>query len=137
MAAGLGFAGARVLRPCWEIDDDVWCGEWGWYNIGVCVTTNRLPPLQSCGQAIKAWETKNEAVAEEAETVLLYAQVPPITKLDNSLNTLKACTKLSLSTNSIDRISVNLNGLPNLKILALGRNAIKKIEKLEVRASEL
>eukprot|EP00518_Triparma_eleuthera_P005773 CAMPEP_0182463658 /NCGR_PEP_ID=MMETSP1319-20130603/7820_1 /TAXON_ID=172717 /ORGANISM="Bolidomonas pacifica, Strain RCC208" /LENGTH=191 /DNA_ID=CAMNT_0024663229 /DNA_START=35 /DNA_END=610 /DNA_ORIENTATION=+ len=85
----------------------------------------------SCGQAIKTWETKNEAVAEEAEVVKLYAQVPPITKLDNSLNTLKNCEQLSLSTNCIDRISVNLNGLPKLKILALGRNSIKKIEKLE------
>ena len=91
------------------------------------------PPAQSCGQAIKTWETKNEAVAEEAEVVKLYAQVPPITKLDNSLNTLKNCEQLWLSTNCIDRISVNLNGLPKLKILALGRNSIKKIEKLEVR----
>ncbi|GMH50323.1 hypothetical protein TL16_g00744 [Triparma laevis f. inornata] len=91
----------------------------------------------SCGQAIKAWEAKNEAVAEEADVVKLYAQVPPISKLDNSLNTLKNCEHLSLSTNCIDRISINLNGLPKLRILALGRNVIKRIEKLEDLAESL
>ena len=98
-----------------------------------------LRPLlaQSCGQAIKAWEAKNEAIAEEADVIKLYAQIPPITKLDNSLNTLKNCEQLSLSTNSIDRISVNLNGCAKLKILALGRNAIKRIEKLEDLAETL
>eukprot|EP00519_Triparma_laevis_P005529 CAMPEP_0182499658 /NCGR_PEP_ID=MMETSP1321-20130603/7883_1 /TAXON_ID=91990 /ORGANISM="Bolidomonas sp., Strain RCC1657" /LENGTH=191 /DNA_ID=CAMNT_0024703893 /DNA_START=15 /DNA_END=590 /DNA_ORIENTATION=- len=91
----------------------------------------------SCGQAIKAWEAKNEAVAEESDVVKLYAQVPPISKLDNSLNTLKNCEHLSLSTNCIDRISINLNGLPKLRILALGRNVIKRIEKLEDLAESL
>jgi len=37
---------------------------------------------------------------------------------------------LSLSTNIIDKIAP-LPGLKNLKILSLGRNNIKKIEKLE------
>ena len=50
----------------------------------------------TCNLAIKEWEKKNEAVAEEAEVVKLYCQVPPIQKMDNSLNTLKtALTCLS------------------------------------------
>ena len=51
-------------------------------------------PTQSCGQAIKGWEAKNEAIAEEAEVVKLFCQIPPITKLDNSLNTLKNCEQV-------------------------------------------
>lgn len=45
----------------------------------------------SCSQAIKNWEAKNETSAEEATVVKLYCQIPPIAKLDNSLNTLKNC----------------------------------------------
>ncbi|GMH73817.1 hypothetical protein TrRE_jg817 [Triparma retinervis] len=63
--------------------------------------------LRSCGQAIKGWEAKNEAIAEEAEVVKLYCQIPPITKIGIVLNP------------------------PKLRILALGRNAIKKLEKLD------
>ena len=42
-----------------------------------------LPPVSQ--------EAKNEAVAEDAEEVKLYCQIPPIQKMDNSLNTLKSC----------------------------------------------
>ena len=38
---------------------------------------------------------------------------------------------LQLSTNNIDKIGVAFTGLKNLKILSLGRNVIKKIEKLD------
>jgi len=69
--------------------------------------------------------------------MLLYCQIPPISKLDNSLNQLKACEKLSLSTNCIDRLSVPLAGMTSLRILSLGRNAIKKIEKLDDVAETL
>lgn len=44
--------------------------------------------------------------------------------------------RLALSTNNIDRIS-NLAGMGKLKILSLGRNLIKKIEKLEDVSSTL
>ena len=50
--------------------------------------------------------------------------------MDGKLNDLKKCQHLSLSTNSIDRFG-NLT-LPELKILSVGRNHIKKIEKLMV-----
>uniref|UniRef100_H3GMK2 Dynein axonemal light chain 1 n=1 Tax=Phytophthora ramorum TaxID=164328 RepID=H3GMK2_PHYRM len=80
--------------------------------------------------AIKAWEAKNSASAEESSVIKLYCQMPPIAKLDNSLNTLKNCEQLSLSTNGIDRL-IPLSGMKKLRILSLGRNQIKKIEKLD------
>eukprot|EP00611_Tribonema_gayanum_P004583 TRINITY_DN1378_c0_g1_i1.p2 TRINITY_DN1378_c0_g1~~TRINITY_DN1378_c0_g1_i1.p2 ORF type:complete len:216 (-),score=86.89 TRINITY_DN1378_c0_g1_i1:19-594(-) len=92
--------------------------------------------MTTCAQAIKTWEAKNEAVAEEAPVVKLYCQLPPIAKLDNSLNTLKNCEHLSLSTNSIDRL-IPLAGMKRLRILSLGRNVLKRIEKLEDVADTL
>ena len=50
--------------------------------------------------------------------------------MDDSLNQLESCEKLSLSTNQIERI-INLPKLKNLKILSLGRNNIKRIVGLE------
>ena len=44
--------------------------------------------------------------------------------------------QLSLSTNSIEKIS-SLSGMENLKVLALGRNQIKKIENLDSVAESL
>lgn len=50
--------------------------------------------------------------------------------MDNALGQLVNCRKLSLSTNSIEKI-MNLGQLRNLEILSLGRNAIKKITGLD------
>ncbi|RHY23534.1 hypothetical protein DYB25_005957, partial [Aphanomyces astaci] len=86
--------------------------------------------ITTCSQAIKAWEAKENASSEEAAVIKLYCQIPPIAKLDNSLNTLKNCEHLSLSTNCIDRL-IPLSGMKKLRILSLGRNQIKKIEKLD------
>ena len=44
----------------------------------------------SCKDAIKNWEAKSEEPAAEAKTVKLYAQVPAIEKMDESLNQLEA-----------------------------------------------
>ena len=84
----------------------------------------------SCKDAIKNWEAKHEQPAAEAKTVKLYAQIPPIEKMDESLNQLEAWEHLSLSTNAIDRM-ISLPKLKNLKILSLGRNQIKRIMGLE------
>ncbi|XP_045194249.2 dynein axonemal light chain 1-like [Mercenaria mercenaria] len=62
--------------------------------------------------------------------------MPPIEIMDSSLSTLVKCEKLSLSTNAIERIQ-NLNGLKNLKILSLGRNKIKSLNRLEPVADTL
>ncbi|CEG36564.1 dynein light chain 1 [Plasmopara halstedii] len=86
--------------------------------------------MTTCAQAIKAWEAKNATTAEESSVIKLYCQMPPIVKLDNSLNSLKNCEQLSLSTNAIDRL-IPLSGMKKLRILSLGRNQIKKIEKLD------
>jgi len=91
--------------------------------------------------ALKNWEASeiknpNQVSVEDATEVKLYCQIPPITKLDNSLNTLKNCEWLSLSTNAIDRL-IPLAGMKKLRILSLGRNVIKKIEKLDDVAETL
>jgi dynein light chain 1 len=84
-------------------------------------------PFQTtCAQALKNWETVNGVSAEEADYVKLYCQVPPINKLDSSLNSLRNCERLALSTNTIDRM-ISLAGMSRLKILSLGRNQIKKV----------
>uniref|UniRef100_A0A8C0G690 Dynein light chain 1, axonemal n=1 Tax=Chelonoidis abingdonii TaxID=106734 RepID=A0A8C0G690_CHEAB len=74
-------------------------------------------------------EEKNGQKASEAKEVKLYAQIPPVEKMDASLSTLGNCEKLSLSTNCIEKIA-NLNGLKNLRILSLGRNNIKNLNGL-------
>lgn len=50
--------------------------------------------------------------------------------MDDSLNQLENCQKLSLSTNQIERM-IALPKLKNLRILSLGRNNIKRIMALE------
>ncbi|KAK2191940.1 hypothetical protein NP493_42g08059 [Ridgeia piscesae] len=81
-------------------------------------------------EALAKWEEKNGMKPSEATRVELFAQIPPIEKMDASLSTLAACERLSLSTNCIEKIA-NLNGLKNLKILSLGRNNIKSLTGLE------
>jgi hypothetical protein len=44
-------------------------------------------------------EAKHNCVATETEKVLLYGQLPPIVKMDNTLGTLKAAKHLALSSN--------------------------------------
>ena len=62
--------------------------------------------------------------------------MPPIGKLDGSINTLKNCERLALSTNSIPAL-VNMSGCTKLKILSVGRNVLKKISELESVAGTL
>ena len=83
-----------------------------------------------CTKAIQEWETKTGQRAAEATEIKLYAYNPPIGKMDQGLNQLMNCTKLSLSSNNIDKI-MNLSNLKNLKILSLGRNLIRKITGLD------
>ena len=87
-------------------------------------------PGTSCKEAIKNWETKTGQNAAEATEVKLICQLPPIDKMDDALNQLEACQKLSLSTNTIERM-VALPKLKSLRILSLGRNNIKRIMALE------
>jgi len=95
--------------------------------------------MTSIKDAIKAFEASAECVAAEAEDVRLCPialQLPLIAKMDGALGTLKACKHLRLSTNAIDKIA-NLNGLDNLEILSLGRNAIKSLNGIDPVAETL
>ncbi|KAF6129764.1 dynein axonemal light chain 1 [Phyllostomus discolor] len=61
-------------------------------------------------EALARWEEKASQKPSEAKEIKLYAQIPPIEKMDASLSMLANCEKLSLSTNCIEKIA-NLNGL--------------------------
>ena len=84
----------------------------------------------SCKDAIKKWASESKEDPSQAKKVLLICQIPSIKKMDNSLNSLISCEHLGLSTNCIDRIGA-LPNLKKLKILSLGRNNIRRFEKLD------
>lgn len=92
--------------------------------------------MTSCAQAIKNWESANGIKAEDATEIKLCAVMPPLIKIDKTFAAFEKCEKLSLSTNSIDRMT-SLSGMSRLRILSIGRNNIKKIEKLEDVSSTL
>jgi len=75
----------------------------------------------SCKDAIKKWEANTGLVPAEAIEVKLICQLPPIDKMDESLNQFEACVKLSLSTNAIECM-IALPKFKSLKILSLSRN---------------
>eukprot|EP01064_Diplonema_japonicum_P031444 TRINITY_DN561_c3_g1_i1.p1 TRINITY_DN561_c3_g1~~TRINITY_DN561_c3_g1_i1.p1 ORF type:complete len:247 (+),score=63.09 TRINITY_DN561_c3_g1_i1:67-741(+) len=91
-----------------------------------------------CQKAIATGGPEPEVVrASEEEHVKLYAGgggcLPAITKMDkDGLSILKACKRLALSSNAIDKIGPGLGLIPNLEILSLGRNKIKKLENLDL-----
>merc|ERR1711976_856972 len=87
-------------------------------------------------EALAQWEDRSEEKASEGTRIEIYAQYPPVEKMDASLSTLAKCERLSMSTNSIEKIA-NLNGLKNLKILSLGRNSIKSLTGLEAVGDSL
>ena len=91
----------------------------------------------SIKDALKLWSAKhNNEDPATAKKITLLCLMPPIRKMDNKLCEITACEQLSLSTNCIERIAP-LPGLKNLKILSLGRNNIKRFEKLEDVANTL
>ncbi|SBT74900.1 dynein light chain 1, putative [Plasmodium malariae] len=79
-------------------------------------------------QCIKNWEQKNGKIIKEEEEVSFICHIPLIEKLDNSINTLEKCKRLSLSTNRIEKL---IPMSENIEILSLGRNCIKKFQFLE------
>ncbi|XP_044515374.1 dynein axonemal light chain 1-like [Gracilinanus agilis] len=81
-------------------------------------------------EALVRWEEKSGQKPSEAKEAKLYAQIPPVEKMDASLSMLVNCKKLSLSTNCFEKIA-NLNDLRNLGILSLGRNNMKTLNGLE------
>ncbi|XP_068822456.1 dynein axonemal light chain 1 [Capricornis sumatraensis] len=99
----------------------------GKYPLGLAAKAAKATTIK---EALARWEEKTSQKPSEAREIKLYAQIPPIEKMDASLSTLSNCEKLSLSTNCIEKIA-NLNGLKNLRILSLGRNNIKNLNGLE------
>lgn len=81
-------------------------------------------------KALQEWESETGNRAAEATEIKLLCWKPAINKMDQGLSQLANCRKLSLSTNSIEKI-MNLTSLRNLNILSLGRNLIKKISGLD------
>ncbi|KFB35286.1 AGAP008526-PA-like protein [Anopheles sinensis] len=81
--------------------------------------------------ALKRWQEDHDGQNPiEAEDIQLQFRWPPIERMDGTLGTLVNCQKLSLSSNMIEKIT-GLNGMKNLRILALGRNYIKSFNGLE------
>ena len=60
--------------------------------------------MTTCGAAIKNFEAKTGEVAAEAKIVKLYCQVPPIAKMDGSLNKLAACELLQIVPQVIELV---------------------------------
>ena len=87
-------------------------------------------------EAIAKWEEKSGQKAAEATKVELWGQTPFVEKMDAGLSVLVKCEHLSLSTNLIDKIT-NISVLKNLKILSLGRNALKSLSGIEAVADTL
>lgn len=97
----------------------------------------KLATLQmTCKEAIQKWAERTGEDPTTSKKVSLMACLPSIKKLDVNLNILTACEHLSLSSNQIDRM-INLPGLRNLRILSLGRNYLKRIERLEDNVATL
>jgi dynein light chain 1 len=84
-------------------------------------------------EAEKRGETYADPVrASEEEVVCLIGVMPPITRMDKELLSLKNVRHLALSTNAIDKIAPGLRELEHLEVLSLGRNQIKKLENLDL-----
>ena len=83
----------------------------------------------SCKEAIKRWEASTGQAPGEATEVKLIAMIPSMDKMDESLSVFENVTKLSLSTNAIERIQ--FLKFKNLQILSIGRNNVKRIQGLE------
>ena len=71
---------------------------------------------------------------EEVEEMSLQFQAPPIKTMSDRLAQLANCKKLSISTNNIEEIGFLP---PCIEILAIGRNLLKKIDKIEKAAATL
>jgi len=78
---------------------------------------------QDCASAM---QSKGMPSPESLFSIDLSGHYPPINVIDASIKGCTLCEKLSLSSNTIDKIQ-NLP-TPNLKILSLGRNCIKKLD---------
>lgn len=65
-------------------------------------------------------------------TLTFIGKCPPLERIDPQLGTKygQTCQKLSVSSNSIDRLT-GLAGFQTLEILSVGRNCLRKLDGLE------
>ena len=96
-----------------------------------------MPAGLSLREAVRMWEQKTGLSPNETTDVNLMCQLPtPIDRLDESINQFLIVEKLTISTNAIERF-VPMPKLQQLKILSLGRNALKRIQYLDDLAGTL
>jgi dynein light chain 1 len=100
--------------------------------------------LLLCAASDESQQTVTGKVAEEADDIRICGGISTdggatrafINKLDAKLGTLTNCKRLSLSTNCIDKM-LPFSGMTQLNILSLGRNNLKRVEKLDDLAGTL
>lgn len=98
---------------------------------------SRPPPILRVAKVASSLDAGSSAA--EAEEVRLICQLPPIEKMDNSLNTLTACRHLSLSTNCIEKMInlPNLSTFPSVPIRSRASPSGRLADSRGVRILEL
>lgn len=86
-------------------------------------------------QALQNWQTDHpDQRLEEVEEVGLQFSHPPIKVMSDKLAQLANCKKLMISTNNIEEIGFLP---PRIELLSIGRNMLKKLDKIDRAAATL
>jgi dynein light chain 1 len=89
----------------------------------------------TANQALADWTKAHpDHRLEEVEEISLQFQAPPIKTMTERLAQLANCKKLSISTNNIEEIGFLP---PRVEILAIGRNMLKRLDKIDRAAATL
>jgi dynein light chain 1 len=89
----------------------------------------------TANQALAEWTKAHpDQRLEEVEEISLQFQAPPIKTMTERLAQLANCKKLSISTNNIEEIGFLP---PRVEILAIGRNMLKRLDKIDRAAATL
>ncbi|KAH0794003.1 dynein light chain [Histomonas meleagridis] len=92
-------------------------------------------PTMTANQALQIWAQQHpDERLEEVEEVGLQAQNPPIKTMTERIAQLANCKKLLISTNNIEEIQFLP---PRIEILSIGRNMLKRLDKIEKAAATL
>ena len=89
----------------------------------------------TANQALQAWAAAHpDEKLEEVEELGLQATHPPIKVMSDKLAQLANCKKLMISTNNIEDIGFLP---PRIEILSIGRNMLRKLDKIDRAAATL
>lgn len=89
----------------------------------------------TANQALQAWAAAHpDEKLEEIEELGLQATHPPIKVMSDKLAQLANCKKLMISTNNIEDIGFLP---PRIEILSIGRNMLRKLDKIDRAAATL